>query len=479
MPTATRRRGRPRKEETALDRELANLDLDNPDAIPAAAGELQLFDPFDEALRFFDAIQMLTATDWERYLLYLYRVEPKVRNSAGEPAFIDKFKEGIDEDDVKARHGGGKYMFIFKDDFRQKRDPALPKPRERSHLFRIDGEPLFQPGQTRIDGQQPAATGVVLPPTAPLPSGDGHTDIAAVLREFVTALRDQTKTQDPEVVRKSYDMALDVVRDAAKRESGSMTGNPTLDLVFTKLLERSLDPHDKGTDRLIAKLEAIGERLANPQPASNGGDVLDQLGGLKDLLGVDSILDLIRPDSGGNAWKADLAKAGIQLVGVLPQIIGAIMQNQERQFQRAKEVEMLRHGQVPPPPPIPGRVAVPPHPGQVAGVPQPSEPLGPIAVPEVEALNPVAMMVHDIAFLFETGLGGDAAADFIDRKYGEQLGVFKSMLSDVDQVRQFCLQTAPLAEIAMDPESKVDFDHFLQEFVKQFVTPAEEPEPVA
>jgi hypothetical protein len=474
MPTATaptRKRGRPAKTHVDdIDRELENLT----EEIPASAGEFLGFNPFDESVPFLDVIRMIPDAEWsDRYLMYLYRLDPKIRNAEGEPAFIDKYKESVDEEDVKRKHGGGKYMLILKDDVLQKRDPSLPKPRERRYRFRIDGEPLYIAGQKLMD---PSGHPIASPP--PAPSNEGHADLAAVLREVLNGIREASKGNEPELVRKSYDMALDVVRDAAKREGASMTGNPMMDTLFVKMFERSLDPHDKGMERLLAKLESSLERLANPQPPA-GGDVIGQLGGLQKLLGVDSILDLIRPDAGDGAWKGKLVELAGGVVQTLPQLIQAFAMNQERQFQRAKEVEALRlrnaaiaNGEVPPTiPPIVSAGAVPPNPAQP----------GPVLVeePQQPQLNVVGMLVADVAILFEQGSPGDLAAGFVDRKYADSLGLFRNLLVDLEQVRQFCKNTQGLAELATDPDTKDDFDQFLQDFVAELNQPAETSPPAS
>ena len=61
-----------------------------------------------------DTVARLTETDWSHHVIYLYRLLPKV-DSGSDRNFIAKYDRAIDEADVLADHGSGKYLAICND----------------------------------------------------------------------------------------------------------------------------------------------------------------------------------------------------------------------------------------------------------------------------------------------------------------------------------------------------------------------------
>lgn len=80
---------------------------------------------------FFDRLKDL---DWEKHLLYLYRLQPLVdRTSGGDPKYILKYSEAIDEDRVMQDHGSGVYQVRLT----KSKDGAAKTNEVERHTFEI------------------------------------------------------------------------------------------------------------------------------------------------------------------------------------------------------------------------------------------------------------------------------------------------------------------------------------------------------
>src|SRR5580704_1294540 len=57
---------------------------------------------------FFALLSEFPTAMWEKHLMiYMYRLDPEVRNRAGEKKYIQRVTWPIDEEWVKEKHGGG------------------------------------------------------------------------------------------------------------------------------------------------------------------------------------------------------------------------------------------------------------------------------------------------------------------------------------------------------------------------------------
>ena len=484
VPFANKRSRKNSPEAATVDAAaVAEFVKSEPARVPISDAEfgikpVPLFNPFDDNIAFFDALAMITPAEWEKYLVYIYRLDPKVRNPEGERAYIDKIQRTFDEGDIKATHGGGKYMAILKDDFLMAATPGGPAPRERRWHFRIAGEPRLQDGQTLLsaNGTAPAAPGtpdaIEVAPRAP--SSDVAV-LAGVLRELIENRQNgdgSGSAQAMELAGQAYKTGLNIVSEAARQTVTTTTGSAMGD----KLLERLFDSRfggDKsnGDSDLRNKLALIAiERLQNP-PVAEARDPLAQLGFVKDLLGVESIGDLIRPSAAGDTWKAKLVDLGVTLVGNLPQLFQLLLASQAQQFQRQIQLETLRRqGPVAPglnnTPPASPRIQIettahPPAPGPTP-VPAPGE------VPMSTVFNPAQMALDEIVVDYGEGLDGQMTARLVRQRYPVVMEQMKPMLGDLAQVKLFAQNTAPLNEIAGDQE----FPQFLEEFVNEILHPA-------
>jgi hypothetical protein len=441
--------------------------------LPAA--EAGAFNPFDESIPGFRAAELIAESEWDgRYLLYLYRLDPKVKNPENEPAYIGCYNRFVDEDDVLREHGGGKYMFILKED--------LPKDSPRQALqrrwkFRIDGSPMFQPGQTLMPGAPqvlPANGGPVSPaPAAGGESGSSTAELVKLLREMVrNPVTEQGNQAGLDMVAQANKAALEIVTSAAKQVATSSTGSSLGDKLLESMLPLLVKPHEPPKDPIRDRVVELAlTRMLDPEPKANP-DPLSQLGAVKELLGVDSIMDLISLKGGaGPSWQSELVKVGIGLVTQLPQLFQMMTQQQELNFRRQMQLIAMRRGQpamgelppVPmeemPPSPVRGPIPVPPSPG-VAQMPPP-----PVDV--------TAIALETIAANFEKGADGLFTAQVVRRMFPQVVDQLRPFLGDMNQVRLFCQNTSPLMELVSDS----DFDEFLQGFVGEILTPTEDEAP--
>jgi hypothetical protein len=463
MPSATRRprRSRSREEVVDVSPELES-DVDILEPLPPEV----TFDPMNESMAFMDALRMITEDEWLRYWLYLYRLDPKVKNAADDKKYIARFQVGVDEDDVQEQHGGGKYMFTLVE-----RTERGVSPKKRDYKFSIAGDPKFLPGQT-VAGAT-AAVAAAAPPAEHREDSESAALVRA-LPALIETLKSNGAggsnvglTQALDVMGAASKASVTMMMEAAKLSITSPTGNQLADRLLETFLKQG-QPQAPQRSAIEDKLITLAlSRLENPQPQGDGG--FGQLGALKDLLGVDNIVDLLRPGGGaGDVWKSKLVEMGASFIGNIPAILQFIAANQERAMRR--EMQMLALQQqnatvipggaiAPPAAAVPTYTAPPRAPGPGAMPP------GPEMMPP--ALDPISMALADIVACFDSGIGGDGCAALVAHKYPEFVQAFSALLTDRDQVMLFAKSTEPLSEVA----SEEDFPAFLDQFIQEMLTP--------
>lgn len=410
------------------------------------------FDPIkSSSVGFFDAVRKISSPDWDRYIVYVYRVEPSVRNNVGEPAFISKHVQAIDEEDIRELHGGGKYKLILKD---VRRDSS------RTHMLRVEGQPKLIAGQTLVKPEvepQPAAVA-----SAAAPQRSDTAEIIQALREFVQ--QPPGGASQVELIMQAAKSSIDVVKQAAAETARSATGSAMSDKVIETLLLRAVD-NKPASDPLKEKLIDFAlERLGNPTPEPSV-DPLKGLGIVKDLLGVDNLGDLVSlaGGSGKTDWKADLIKVVAPLAANIPAILQFMATRSEQNFRQALAIAQMRRS---------GRAGGD-SPGLTGAPPVAATPIAP-AVPITTAVqptpgvemfqpNPFLNAMDDIVVFFEEGDEGEGAARFIFRKYQEIVSspMIKPYLADAGKLGELAKQTPPLNQVASDPE----FPAFVKNFV--------------
>lgn len=474
MPTATRPR---RRSRPIIEEEPQLIEQSIPVAESETTPALEPYDPFDEALPFMNAIAAITDEEWQKYWLYLYRLDPKVRND-DDKAFISRYQCAMDEDDIRSQHGGGKFMFWLKENIT---DATRSKSAGRSRKFKfsIAGDPKLLPGQVLTS--PPAA--VQAAPAAELRRDDS---LAPVLSELVALLKERGGTDDQamSIMGQAYKTSLTVVSEAAqqtvKSATGSALGDKLLEALLPSLINRPAVEKDPVREAL---LKSALSRLENPPQAASADGGVGQLAFLKELFGVESIKDLIMPGAGpGDAWKTKLVEVGVSLAANIPMIIQAIMAGQERAFQRELQIASMRERQAAIaagrlPPDLPSLPAQP----VISAAPQ-NRPPSPVNMPpggtpvsgnsaaghEMDPIATTEQALLDIAISFDSGLSGEAAATFVATKYPQFATAFAPLLAEKNQVLMFAKNTEPLKQIADDE----DFPEFLEKFCSEILNPS-------
>ena len=215
-------------------------------------------------LDFFDYLDSLTAEQWGDRIIYIYRQDPPLHNP-GNRHYIEKVPLAIDEEYIKARHGGGRYL-VFVKNVRAKR-------RERRKLVVIEGAPKLLDTQSMVDPRTKQ------PRTSP-DAGPGHDEgtIADVITEVITVVQSQ-KVPAEEAIKAAMETlgavqktALDVVLSAATAQAevvhelllGQIDGSRALESALGGLLfeavERSpeiINSFATGLTQVLSSAEAV------------------------------------------------------------------------------------------------------------------------------------------------------------------------------------------------------------------------------
>lgn len=259
-----------------------------PSDLPLSLDETEMENTDDprRRLSFFDYLDSLTELERNERLLYIYRLEPAIRNPAGTGSYIEKVSVPIDEDYLVTHHGGGKYLLWLK-------TTEKPSRTDRKHTFVAAGNPKIPEGTTIIDGRtgQPVAT---MQPGAA--DGGANTAIKDVLHMLERVLENKDKPDDlsAEILKKSLMDAQDILAAAAKKTAGSMSGNPMVDKLLEGMLTNLGQPQ-KPVDAMEA-LRTQMEIWKTFQQMTGGGeekrprgdDFLERAKGIAELLKTDS-----------------------------------------------------------------------------------------------------------------------------------------------------------------------------------------------
>lgn len=420
-------------------------------------------------------------TDWHNWKLYLYRVEPRVKNTSG-PAYISIFSERIDQQRVKDAHGGGTFKMILKD--------LESGSIAREQVFTIEGAPRFQPGQRLEDGS------VVSPPAAAAPTvvappanADAVAILGNTLGELITELR-QMRSGGPDAGARS----LELMSAAYQKAVATIGTQPSPELAAVRDSLKELIDELKGSSRgrrdksatqeLLETIQLIDE-IRGPrekEPAAGG-----ELGLLKDIFGED-LKDVLRERLTGGGGPQEKSTGAIILEGIqtivakAPEMIDKFNQMQQANFERAMAAHNARvaaqgGGQMLPPPRAvwstpPGNVAVPTvippaaTAGNVVEMPPPV-PASQIASTEQMINN----LLYHIRRSWDNGRAGDVAAMSLIDAFPEVVMGMKDVLRDPAAVQMFVgsAKSSPiLADAAADPD--------WAEFEKDFITEMQDPE---
>ena len=264
-----------------------------PEVIQAGEGEI---DPdLPAQMIFFSKLKRIPPAEWNNHIVYIYRLEPRVRNS-GPVSNIGTFTAPFDEREIRALHGGGKYQAILKN---TETDRAISK-----CTFELEGPPKFLPGQTILadNSPSPAPASAAVPSGAPnsaQPALNEHV-LGEILSKAITAIQQQKMPAD-EAIKSALDTlsqaqrgAMEIVLNAAKSQSQSTTGHPMMDKVFERVLTKMVDgeeqrrnPMEEFKTMLQTVRELQGLTGENAAPQRRGG-MIEEAKAVAELLKSDN-----------------------------------------------------------------------------------------------------------------------------------------------------------------------------------------------
>lgn len=395
----------------------------------------------DPELGFFDAFEAIPEGGWDKVGVYLYRLDPPVANKSGEKKYIAVYGGPITEEMIKTQHGGGKFHAFVK----------YGTATLRNHRFSIEGPPILLEGQTPRGGGAPQPISTAVPQ---------QNELAAVVRQVIEATGGNSKAADAgiEVMKRAMMDGLELTSSISKKQMESATGSTIGDKLLESLLPRLVNPPTAPTtDPLVLKLlDAViaqskaDRREPNPTPAA-GVPVTDQLALVKELLGVESLAEIVKLGGRGSAetpWWVSLITNGIDR---LPALLQEFSQMQERGFQRAVLAHQLGAGQpnaIPAPPGWNAPPAAPMIRPPAPAAPPAAPPMAPGGIPE----QMIGAIVDGICRAFDEGYPGDVAGAFLNLSYPQLVESLRPLLADAAQLSSFVSQMPPLAERSRDPE---------------------------
>jgi len=393
---------------------------------------------------FFPLLREIPKALWEkRFMVYLYRTAPKVRN-AEKPAYIDKYPYPIDEGSVKEEHGGGGYIAYLNMD---------SKEQLKQITFNIEGAPKLKPGQVLVDN-----TGAPLPAPA---AAEEKTDLARIIDAQSSATE-----KIMGMMQHSAEKSIDMIEARASNNNSAPQTDP---LATVKALLEIVRPQpnpvqDELMKAIIARAFAP---VPTPPPAEERETPVDQtLSAIEKLSGGKSLAELMVPAAKAAAadsmasWVPIAQTAGQVLLSFAEKLVPAM---HERTEQLRLELQIRQTGGVPAPPTngaqpprLPAPTVIPP-----SAQPQPTtgaaQPLDPHAL-----VQTVVKFICD-GFDRDRNEGSEIAAT-LDVMYGDQmetLGITR-MLAKRNEVETFIQGIPELLQCSKDARWPEFFDDFMQ-----------------
>lgn len=444
-------------------------------------------DDNDEQLPIFTQLKRYTEAEWDRLLVYLYRLEPRVKNSDG-PAYIEKFGRAIDEDDIKNAHGGGKYQVWLK-------DTATDETIRKVNVV-ISGPPVLQSNQIL----QPNAAAVAANPANPAAPAanapaqqDALTAVVGMLERTLSSVKHEQPTAEQankiliDTMQRAHTMSLELVTKSQGAAANS--SNTVMDKLLTVALDRMTKEKDpmaemKNTIELMKLLKPDA-----PAPAASSGNALDAFKLVKDSLGLDvkEMLELKNENSDGNSpWLGPLTAAIPNVVDAVPRVFQELNQGKriELEIQRThlqREQLQLRAMEIQRGLPPSAQVPAAPHPGPSqadAGAPSIPPLITPpathgagaaSAAPATPAADSSEAELNQLAELvvrcFNSDRTGEETADMVDMVYPAAVAQLEPFIVDVGTVDAIVRSHPILSRICSGPR----YMEFLEQFVDYFI----------
>ncbi len=184
-------------------------------------------------IEFFDLLQELPESVWDsRFLVYIYLLDPVIRNKQGEKSYLVKLAQPIDEEWLRKKYNGGKFHLYLKDG----RDTL------KELKFRIEGE-FVDPDRDQRQVPAPGASAATPPTQTPSPGAEIATAIEATTR---------ASQQGFDIVTHGAKATIDILKEQIVQKN--QTSNPVDDLVKVATAIKALAPAPVPENPLVAKL---------------------------------------------------------------------------------------------------------------------------------------------------------------------------------------------------------------------------------
>jgi hypothetical protein len=435
-------------------------------------------------LPFFEHLRMMNEQEQQDFMVYVYRQDPPVENSENNRKYAAKYPPTIDEETIKREHGGGKYL-CYLNDMSKKPNVLI-----RKHTFWLTGAPIIPEGTVLIDGKN----GRQIAQPAQASGGTAESLVAEVVKSLTPLIHSKPNVSQEEMLstamgtmRRAMEQSIDIMGSSIKKQADSVSGNPLMDGLIAKALERLLNPAPQ-QDPMTA-FKTMLETMREMQGLTGGGTrrtsgLVDELKGVAELLKVDedgTIKNLIfgrnDRDEQPASISSSLLRIGEAILTRRPDIIDS----------GAALLARVASG-----PQTPAPQTQPQHPTLSGAGPTPVAHAGtqqqPTAVPSSSpaaaegsqsaqiAPSPeeqmqqqmVAGILQAIVNGYNSQNTGDAVAISLQMLFPNQVSAFAGYLSMPDGMVFSWLRSQPLIAPIVDQE---DFAEFYADFKRQMLLP--------
>jgi hypothetical protein len=253
--------------------------------------------PNPAAMDVWEYMRELTEEQWQKHIIYLYRINPTVSRIPGQPAYLDKYAGPISIADIAERYGGLEYRLdLIRTDTHRN---------VYRHRFPIDATPKNAHGE-KFEGQPAAA--------APGSANGSQNDQMLSVVQTLLEQRDETPDEyfDPraavsEAIKIQAEGAREAIKLIAEQKSG-------------------------GGDSMIIKLllpALIQQAFGKPQPDAAAAvnpvaQLRDVLGVVNELRGGEPGAPLAPAAATNNVWVALAQSVGPRLETILEKVGGLL-----------------------------------------------------------------------------------------------------------------------------------------------------------
>ena len=422
---------------------------------------------------FFNILRSATSSEWERRLLYMYRLEPRRPNSRSNPNILC-IQEPIYEDTVKQRYGSGVYQFRLN-------EKKGTKYSEIANVVIEIEDPNFPPVMPGVDGWESDPANkrwawakkdeAKVNGQATL-DRQGETtaikELAAVTQQLLARGSAMSETER-KILMDANAAAIDIVKERSKGEG---KGNDIGSLVSALVQLQALIKPAPATDPLALMTQLVGlvKEIVpkTPPPAATGATGLS---GITEFAqAVTAMREAFGPEATGAAANPAPAAAESTWEKLGNMFVNLLAPAMPPLGNAIGHLILTKTAQ-------PGQPAIRPNltpATESAGVPAIPEPTGEQALTQEQTM--MIVVAQKIAAAFEMNVTGDSFAEVFEQQQGSL--AYDAVVSVPAEERIKQLQAVPQAWAILQR-----FEKALPEFMAAFYEygkgePPEGTEPV-